>query len=68
MRIRTAVMFVFIFITWYVLYQALYSWFISIVFVLSLGALLYIISKAKKLFTFQFLKPSKKRILTRSIR
>ena len=66
MRFRTIITFIFIFITWYTLYQMFFSYIITLAFVLSVSVvfwLLHITKKIKNKFTTS--KKKKRRLILR---
>jgi MFS superfamily sulfate permease-like transporter len=68
MRIRTALIFLFIFVTWWTIYQAIYSYMITIVFITSIAAIIWLMQSFKRFKQSFKSKPRVKRLYLRSTR
>jgi hypothetical protein len=65
MRFKTVLIFLFIFVTWYVVYQALFSFFINISFVLAIAFVIWLVRKIRGISIFKS-KPKPKHAFYRS--
>jgi hypothetical protein len=67
MHFRTVLIFLFIFVLWYVVYQAMFSFFINISFVLAIAFVIWAVRRLKAIGNWFSPKPKAKKLFTRSI-
>jgi len=68
MRIRTVLVFLFIFVAWYVIYQAFFSFIINISFVLSIAVVIWLVRKVKGMGSMFRKKEPQKNLFLRRVR